>query len=590
MKGLVKKIGIIALAGVFGAGALSFAGCSNDEYANMSTISIHYYNGGLGRDWVNESIAEFEELFKDVSFEEGKKGVHVALTPDKQMDELPTKIATGSEKADIIYTSDGNPVQLLNTDGILYDTTAIATEKVYNADGELTLNAAGDGFAVQEKGYSMYDRMHPYYKETYNLAGTEWQTNEGDVSFSLLPYEDTLAGIVIDYDLYEELCIKYGIEDEMTGYTFEGDAVAMPGTWNEFFKLLTNIRDRESHNAGGYSGFMYAVDYYTGGWQDSIVADVDGTDEDVTDPAQYSGYKMYTTYRGQYDFDGDGTKETTITDQNHHMLTQTRGYRAAVDVALRFFEHGSTGGENYDNGLMNNPTYSTAQMNFVMSKTSNYAPRILALFEGDWWENEARATFNSMGAINAENAYGKRKFRMMPTPHYNKGDSDPYIMGAFSSGYPIIVNAKTVKGDPVKEKLVKLWLQFTHSDSMMNVFTAWSGSVRPYIYDISEETKSKMTPFAQGILEMQLEDRKNDGEIKINRRNQITVSEDVRMTTSPVNFATKLASGSSYRNGNIIANMVTMRKSQLSWEKSTLDTILNDYMDGMLRYRNVSLD
>ena len=183
---LWKKIATIAVAGLLGLGTLSFAACS-DPYANMTTINVHYFNGGLGDDWIMESISQFEAMFANVSFEEGKTGVHVSLTANKEFNELATSMSTGAEGADIIYSAEGDRVEFLNTPGILYDTTAIATEKVYDANGEVHLNAAGNGFEVQADGYSMYDRMLPYYQEAYNLAGTKWATNDGDVSFSLLP-------------------------------------------------------------------------------------------------------------------------------------------------------------------------------------------------------------------------------------------------------------------------------------------------------------------------------------------------------------------------------------------------------------------
>ena len=587
MRKQFRKIATIALAGVVGStGFAAFAGCS-DPYGNMTQLSIHYYNGGLGSDWINESIADFEEMFKDTSFEAGKTGVKILLTADKSMDELATSISTGADKADILYTSESGVVELLNTEGILYDTTEMVTEKVYNADGEVTLNAAGDGFEIVEDGESMYDRMHPYYQEAYNLAGTQWATNDGDISFSLLPYEDTVAGIILDYDLYEELYNKYynaGQIGEMTGYKYEGDSVAMPGTWDEFFDLLSAMR---TIDAGRYSGFMYSVDYYTPSIESAVIADVDGTDEGVADPTQYSGYRMYTTYTGTYDFGGELGVQT-ITPDNAYLLTQTDGYRQMVEVAVRLFEHGSNGSENYDNGVMNNPTYSTAQANFVMSKISTTAPRILAIMEGDWFENEARATFNSMGVTNAENAYGKRRFRLMPVPHATAeevADGKTYKVGGFSSGYPIILNAKTLEGNEAKEKVTKLWIQFTHSDSQMNVFTKWSGSVRPYLYDVTEDTESQMTPFAKSILELQLEDRKEDGAIEIIRNNQINRSSDVRNSSAPINFATRI-DNTTYSNGAVIANMVTLRKSNVSWTgESAIAEMVEKYVDGMLTYR-----
>ena len=588
---LWKKIATVAVAGLLGLGTLSFAACS-DPYANMTTINVHYFNGGLGDDWIMESISQFEAMFANVSFEDGKTGVHVSLTANKEFNELATSMSTGAEGADIIYSAEGDRVEFLNTPGILYDTTAIATEKVYDANGEVHLNAAGNGFEVQADGYSMYDRMLPYYREAYNLAGTKWATNDGDVSFSLLPYEDTIAGIIIDYDFYEELCAKYKLTDKMTGYKYEGDAVAMPGTWDEFFALLTNMRDKDTSGAGGVSGFMYSIDYYTPSIETAVIADVDGTDEGVTDPSKYSGIRMFDTYRGAYDFNNNGTIDEgeTITSENYWKLTQTRGMEAMVQVAVRLFEHGSNGNEIYDNGVMNNPSYSSAQMDFVMSKNSSTAPRILAILEGDWWENEARSSFDSMGKSNPEDAYGKRTFRMMPIPHMTAEEVEngkTYKVGSFSNGYPLILNNKTLAGNPAKETVAKLWVQFTHSNSQMNQFTKWSGSVRPYDYKISAEAKAQLTPFAQSVVTIQEEDRKEDGKIEIVRRSDLLKSDEARLSTEAkpsINFMTD-----KYGNAAIIANMVTMRKDKKSWTgDAQIESMVEEYMNGMLAKRGHS--
>ena len=102
MRKQLNKIAMIALAGVIAStGLASFAGCV-DQYANVTTLSIHYFNGGLGRDWIDESIAEFEEMFKNTSFESGKTGVKILLTADKSFDEIATSLSTGADKADIL--------------------------------------------------------------------------------------------------------------------------------------------------------------------------------------------------------------------------------------------------------------------------------------------------------------------------------------------------------------------------------------------------------------------------------------------------------------------------------------------------------
>ena len=363
----MKKILTLVLALVMALGVLPLAGCNKDgeeggtDYTgNETELRVGVWNGGLGYEWLNKVKTEFEKQFANVSFEEGKTGVYIEVTADKQL-ESATLMATGADRNDIFYTADHDLYDYINLN-VPMDITDIVTEPVYDADGNLTLNATGDGWATQTT--SLYDRMLPYYQEAYNLAGTKWATNDGDVSFSLLPYEDTIAGIILDYDFYEQLCQDNQLDDKMTGYKYEGDAVAMPGTWDEFFALLTLMRDRMTSGAGGVSGFMYSIDYYTPSIETAVIADVDGTDEDVTDPSKYSGIRMFDTYRGAYDFNNNGTIDEgeTITSENYWKLTQTRGMEAMVQVAVRLFEHGSGGNEIYDNGVMNNPSYSTAQM------------------------------------------------------------------------------------------------------------------------------------------------------------------------------------------------------------------------------------
>ena len=268
------------------------------------------------------------------------------------------------------------------------------------------------------------------------------------------------------------------------------------------------------------------------------------------------------------------------------MLTQTRGYEAMTEIAFRLFESNASGGNIFDNNVMQNPSYSVAQMDFVMSKTSSTNPRILAIFEGDWWENEARASFDSMGAINAEDGYGKRTFRMMPVPHMTSEEVEEgktYKVGGFSSGYPIVLNQKTLGNDEAKAQVAKLWIQFQHSVQSMQTFTRWSGSVLPYIYEVTDDVREQMTPFAQSILEIQMQDRAADGQIEIVRRNQLTMDDEVRTTSNTIDFRAQFRSWN-LTNSAIIANMVNLRNpaNNFNWRSSDIADMVEEYMEGML--------
>lgn len=177
----------------------------------------------------------------------------------------------------------------------------------------------------------------------------------------------------------------------------------MPGTWDEFFALLDQIR---TSNNQEYSSFIYAMDYYTSPIQTAILADVEGD----------AFMEMLNRYEGSYDF---GAGEVPLDSTNMYEILKADGYRKAVEVGVKLFSSTQSGVNHYDQQIMQGVSFGGAQQSFVMSKASTSGKqRILSILEGDWWENEARASFNSMGNLNPADGYGQRNFRMMPIPHF----------------------------------------------------------------------------------------------------------------------------------------------------------------------------
>ena len=93
-----------------------------------------------------------------------------------------------------------------------------------------------------------------------------------------------------------------------------------------------------------------------------------------------------------------------------------------------------------------------------------------------------------------------------------------------------------------------------------------------------------MTPFAQSVLEIQMEDRKADGKIEIVRRNQLTYDDEVRLTSSAIDFSSKY-DNYTLGNGHVIANMLTLRKSSVSWTDDQVADVVEKYVQGMLSIR-----
>ena len=567
MKKFWTKIVTAGLAVALCLSAAGLTGCNKeaDPSDTMSILNIHVYNGGLGRDWLDAVAADFMDTFKDVSFEEGKTGVYIEVTADKQL-ESATLMATGADRNDIFYTADHDLYDYINLN-VPMDITDIVTEPVYDADGNLTLNATGDGWATQTT--SLYDRMLPYFQDAYNVAEKYPDAAHDGRLFYGVPFEDSISGFVLDYDLYAELVTRYRLE--MTGYKYSGDEVAMPGTWDEFFALLDQIR---TSNNQEYSSFIYAMDYYTSPIQTAILADVEGD----------AFMEMLNRYEGSYDF---GAGEVPLDSTNMYEILKADGYRKAVEVGVKLFSSTQSGVNHYDQQIMQGVSFGGAQQSFVMSKASTSGKqRILSILEGDWWENEARASFNSMGNLNPADGYGKRNFRMMPIPHFTDEEvsaGKSYKFGGFSSGYPAVVNRLTVEGDPVKEKLVRLWLQFQHSRESLKTFTTHSGSSLAYDYDLTEAELEALTPFARSIVEVHQQDVAEDGMLEIVRSNPLARSDTARLHPVGIGFVSNY-NGTLYDSDALIENMRRLRAAGNSWLSSAEQDVVDTYVTGMYNY------
>lgn len=560
----IKKVIALCLAILMACSIGLFTACGGDDTSGESTgssnkefnenatqLNIKIFNGGLGYAWLETLADEFMETFKDVSFEENKKGVQINITPNKQFTDLHLNMASGADAEDIYYTATNNLYDFTNQN-VAYDVTDIMTANVYDANGNVKLNANGDGWEIQQK--SLASRISvDYYKDAFNL-GTETEP-----SYYAIPYEDSVSGFVVDWDLFVD-----------EGWNNYSGLDGMPGTMTEFKDLLLRIQ------TAGYSAFSYSthVGYYTPSIQRAVQAKVDGVD-------WYND--LFSDYTGSYDFNKDGTisADEQITPSTMWKTIDTRGVEEAVKMAETMFTVSSTGTTYYDSNVVQGVSYGGAQQDFVMSKASNLRPRIAMLLEGEWWENETRATFNSMGRVNAANGYGKREFRFMPIPKMTSNDkTEKYTIGSFSSGYITIVNQKTVGDNAVKQKLAELWLQFQYSEKGLKCFTLTNGATLPFDYNLTNDELKQLTPFGRSVWEL-----KHSDQVEIVYDSPMMRSREVRLGTQLFDYYTKIVTETKtteYK-GCLFNNYVTFCQEKIK-------VSAKEYLKGMHNYYDAKFE
>lgn len=525
-----KKIVAAALAASMCVTA--FAACDEREekkdYSNMTVLNIGVYDGGLGTEWMKQVAARFEARYEGVSLESGKTGVHVEITGKKDQylqDNLLAGIQGGSEANELYYTSQNN-LSFYTSAGVAYDLTDVVTEKVYNAEGYL----AEDG---EEAVMSIYDKMDPYFQEAFNSAETE-----GQYEFLGMPFEDNVSGFVYDRDLFEANdWLDYDGRD------------GMPATTNEFLSLLQRIA------RANYIPFTLSRDvaYYSTAYVNAFAAQYEGE----------ANWSLLNSYEGDYTAK-DGTKTPITEETGYQLASLMEGKLKAAEFVRDVMR-----ADFYDPDIFKTGhSYSMAQKNFVMSKEGG-AKRIAMLFEGEWWENEARGYFNSMGNSKPENGYGMRDFRFYPIPAISGQAVEGQIsLGSMASGTVLLANKKVIEGNAVKEKLVKEWLQFQHSEEALEIFSMVTGAVLPYEYDFSEEQLAKMTPFARDVWDVH-----RGGEVTIIRFSPEAATPFARGTTMGIGWRSKV--GTTEYTLELFSTMIN--NPSLSAQ---------DYFDGIAAYYN----
>lgn len=448
-KAVTAVMGLTMLMSTIGVGAV---GCSSSEDGNpkvnknMTQLSIGVYDGGLGQDWTRAVATEFEKKYAETSFEEGKKGVQVMLygkgqkasyEPSVLIPNIQNKIAT----EDVYLTANSQLYKFVEA-GVCEDITDTLQEKVYAQSGDL---ATGD----ETKETSVLDKMDDYFVDSYR-----WK----DGKYYAFPFEDSTFGIVYDADLFAKK--KWSV----------------PQTMTEFYDLLDQM---VKANVTPFT-WTGTNDFYFTPLTTTIVAQYEGV----------KGADQNLFYNGT--FNG-----TTITDANGYLLARQQGKLEA----LKFLRTISSDTRYYSTlAFGSSQGHLDAQVEYVTSVSAaenGSGKRIAMILEGEWWENEARSTFNEMGSIDSNWGYGKRNFKMMAMPAIDGQKSDKRVVTSFMNGSVAFVNKNSAQ-----KELAKLWIQFMHQNSSLATFTSYTGSVLPYSYTLSTAQYNSLTPFARSVWDL----------------------------------------------------------------------------------------
>ena len=471
------------------------------DLTNATELKVGVFNGGLGHEWAKTLEKEFEERYANVSFEPGKTGVNVVINPQKDAFKTVTikaNITQNSSPEDIYYTC-YEFYREFAKDGVALNMTDIVRENAYTADGEIADFKVEDGKVVYTNGAkSLESKMTDFHKNAFYMEGSVLDVNGNGVitddvdieeGYYALPYETSLTGFIYDHDLF----VQMGWLD--LGYT---GINGLPGTLDELYDLFDIIKQ------AGMIPYISGPSNYWYGTTTAFMAQYEGED----------AAKLTYTYDGTYTFDAerakvvkenvqqyaginieqqsyitvnsDGSYTATITPESAYLLAYMPGQEEYVEFCRKVATPGYFDPNMHDTAY----NFEKIQSVFVQSVLKKQGQkRIAMIYEGEWWENEARANFNYTGG------YGKRDFRFMPIPEIDGQKPTGYSLGTNTAGTHLFVNGKTDKVE-----LCRLWLQFAHSEHALEVFTLSNGAVRnAFKYDLSDTQLATLSKFGQNV-------------------------------------------------------------------------------------------
>ncbi len=464
-----KRVTSLILAAVAGCSCFAVVGCGGrgGEKIDKSKTQL---NLGLtinasGREWLDAIGDAFEEKYKDVSFEDDKKGVQVMLERGK--DEYTGKILTSNMSVsgiDVYFTELVAYTDLLASKAAM-DITDIITEKYDTVD-------FGDG----AKEHSILDKMGEDDKG-YLVR------NDGTEHYYAVPWFKPLHGIVYDVDLFNSKNL-YFLANGQIGGSLDKNAAALsngpdnqkgtyddglPATWEQFKALMSHMRNN------GVIPFIWDGDnmYQRNYFFESVWMSYEG----------YDNYKLNYTFDGNYTVDGT---VTAITKENGYLIANQEGKKATLQVISDIVSNK----KNYsDQSFLTSHGNLGTQGEFLLSNSPKKNKPIAMLIEGSYWENESAGNFDAMVASDGA-AWGKgaRRFGYMTIPKFigtsgirNQTNTETVLNTQNNS--LIVANAYSKKTNLIKE-----FLQFLLSNENLIKYSTMTGISSACKYVVEDES------------------------------------------------------------------------------------------------------
>ncbi len=327
MKKRMIATALAALTACSCIGALS--ACGGSKGASENTLTVRYYNGGYGDEWLEESLKDFCET---------KEGVTYKMIPDNNITHQANLYLTNNVP-DIIM-SNGNWKGYVQ-DGLVEDLTSVYETEVQTSNGTQKIKDY-----IDENVMKQFTRQKIYGRGEELTWAMPWASQ-----ILSLAYNETI--LLSTTHQQGNPFIVEGLEAGAT-WTHE------PYTVNELMAYLTDVRMANN----GVTPWGYSVDYLN--WYDALFYVWWAQLQGMTTPNKYVDEGCF------YDF-----FNMTSAD-----LVKQSGYKESLEIVRKIIVNDK--GELYNSNNDGSMTKEKMQENFAKGN-------IAVCLVGDFFEKEYKA-------------------------------------------------------------------------------------------------------------------------------------------------------------------------------------------------------
>lgn len=458
---------------------------------NKTQLYVDFYTGGYGSAWIQQAKKDFEAENTTIQvIIRETQGSTAEQVNDLKSGKPSSSIyfSVSSDFHEAIYagaTADMSDILELKVDGDGEEVLKIAEKiKDYDLWSQIGKDSAGNGFHMLPNSSSVFGQVFDY--NTFVDKGWLTFAPNDNATKNLL----TTQGITFEEELGNLIFVS---SNERTNYS-EGDYIMSKGkdgkfgtyddgqpiTEQEYYIMLQKIKD------DGAFPFMWTGQFsvfYTQPISEAVLAHYLGEE----------GLQTYYSYNGT--FTDLNNQQQTVTPQTGYKVFTMPELKKAIEFTKNVFMNPV----NYHpDAIKTDTSHTGAQNKFLFSFDTRIIPSAF-LFEGSWWENEAKPSFTKI--INegySERGYGKRDYRYMLLPDLEGQKATKSYFSALDSSAMVISSKQT----PAMLQLSKKFVAFTLKDEYLRLYQKNTGVARPYHFEMSQADIDALTPFARNLMNL----------------------------------------------------------------------------------------